>query len=87
MVDHPSGAHYALWNGPACLEIGRASGELVRFAVADLPQRWTLLTDGEGHALPVAARADRGGIAICMTAAPSTTRLRSRTSPRRVIEA
>jgi hypothetical protein len=64
MVDHPSGAHYALWNGPAFLDIGRPAGDFVRFAVADLPERWTLLTDGEGRPLPVAARADRGGVAI-----------------------
>jgi hypothetical protein len=24
MVDHPAGAHYALWNGPAVLDAGAA---------------------------------------------------------------
>ena len=24
MVDHPAGAHYALWNGPAFLDVGES---------------------------------------------------------------
>jgi hypothetical protein len=64
MVDHPAGAHYALWNGPAFLDIGLPSGEFVRFSVAGLPAQWTLLMDEQGAPLPVAARRDGHGLAI-----------------------
>jgi hypothetical protein len=56
MVDHPAGAHYVLWNGPAFLDVGMPGGGFVRFAVANLPSQWTLLMDGHGQPLPVAAR-------------------------------
>jgi len=32
MVDHPAGAHYVLWNGPAFLDVGVPAGGFVRFA-------------------------------------------------------
>jgi hypothetical protein len=64
MVDHPAGAHYVLWNGPAFLDVGVPAGGFVRFAVADLTTQWTLLADAQGQPLPVAARSDGGGLAI-----------------------
>lgn len=64
MVDHPAGAHYVLWNGPAFLDVGVPGGDFVRFAVANLPAQWTLLLDAQGLPLPVAARSDGGGLAI-----------------------
>jgi hypothetical protein len=64
MVDHPAGAHYVLWNGPAFLDVGVPSGGFVRFPVANLPTQWTLLLDAQGHPLPVAARSDNDGLAI-----------------------
>jgi hypothetical protein len=36
MVDHPAGAHYVLWNGPAFLDVGVPAGGFVRFPVANL---------------------------------------------------
>ena len=64
MVEHPAGAHYVLWNGPAFLDVGVPAGGFVRFAVANLPTQWTLLVDAQGLPLPVAARYDAGGLAI-----------------------
>ena len=64
MVDHPAGAHYVLWNGPAFLDVGVPTGDFVRFAVADLTERWTLLADAQGQPLPVAARYDGRSVAI-----------------------
>jgi hypothetical protein len=64
MVDHPAGEHYALWNGPAFLDIGVPTGSFVRFAVADLTSQWTLLEDADGQPLPVAARNDGRGLVI-----------------------
>jgi hypothetical protein len=58
MVDHPAGDHYALWNGPGFLDIGVPNGGFVRFALASLRPQWTLLADGNGLPLPVAARFD-----------------------------
>jgi hypothetical protein len=49
MVDHPAGAHYVLWNGPAFLDVGVPTGEFVRFAVASLTPQWTLLVDSQGR--------------------------------------
>lgn len=57
MVDHPAGAHYVLWNGPAFLDVGVPSGGSVRFAVASLVPQWTRLADGD-QPLPIAARYD-----------------------------
>src|SRR5215831_17830064 len=65
MVDHPAGAHYVLWNGPAFLDVGVPGGGFVRFPVMNLGMQWWLLTDGQGHQLPVAARYDQNGLAIC----------------------
>ncbi len=64
MVDHPAGAHYVLWNGPAFLDVGMPGGGFVRFAVANLPSQWTLLMDGHGQPLPVAARNEGRGLSI-----------------------
>ena len=64
MVDHPKGAHYVLWNGPAFLDVGVPAGGFVRFAVANLTEQWTLLMDGQGQPLPVAARYDGRDLAI-----------------------
>lgn len=63
MVDHPAGAHYVLWNGPAFLDVGVPAGGFVRFALANLTPKWTLLT--EYQQLPVATRDDGRGLAIC----------------------
>ena len=64
MVDHPAGAHYVLWNGPAFLDVGVPGGEFIRFAVANLTTKWTLLLDAQSHPLPVAVRQDGRGLAI-----------------------
>jgi hypothetical protein len=64
MVDHPAGAHYVLWNGPAFLDVGVPAGGFVRFAVANLTTQWTLLMDPQGRQLPVAVRNDGPGLAI-----------------------
>ncbi len=64
MVDHPDGAHYVLWNGPAFLDVGVPTGGFVRFAVANLTPQWTVLLDAQGQPLPVAARYDGRGLAI-----------------------
>ena len=64
MVDHPAGAHYVLWNGPAFLDVGVPAGGFVRFAVADLTTQWTLLMDAQGQPLPVATRYDGRDLAI-----------------------
>lgn len=58
MIDHPAGAHYALWNGPELLDIGLPAGQFVRFAIANLTPHWSLLLDAGGAPLPVAARRD-----------------------------
>jgi hypothetical protein len=65
MVDHPAGAHYALWNGPAVLDVGVPAGGFVRFAIANLTAQWTLLMDAQGRPLPVAVRYDGRDLAIC----------------------
>jgi hypothetical protein len=64
MIDHPAGAHYALWNGPGFLDIGLPSGDFVRFSVATLTSQWTLLMDAQSRPLPVAARYDDRNLAI-----------------------
>lgn len=64
MVDHPTRAHYVLWNGPAFLDVGVPAGGFVRFAVAHLTTQWAVLMDGQGQALPVATRYDGRGLAI-----------------------
>jgi hypothetical protein len=64
MVDHPSGAHYGLWNGPAFLDVGVPAGGFVRFALANLTPQWTLLVDEQHQQLPVAARYDGRSLAI-----------------------
>jgi hypothetical protein len=64
MVDHPSGAHYVLWNGPAFLDVGVPAGGFVRFALANLTPQWTLLVDEQHQQLPVAARYDGRSLAI-----------------------
>lgn len=64
MVDQPAGGHYVLWNGPAFLDVGLPSGEFVRFALANLTPQWTLLVDGQGLPLPVAALYDGQRLAI-----------------------
>jgi len=64
MVDHPAGAHYALQNGPAFLDIGVPTGGFVRYAVANLTAQWTLLLDAENRPLPVAVRSGSGGLEI-----------------------
>ena len=63
MVDHPSGAHSVLWNGPAFLDVGVPEGGFVRFAVANVTTQWTQLNAG-GHPLPVAVRYDGRGLVI-----------------------
>ncbi len=60
MVDHPAGAHYVLWNGPAFLDVGVPAGGFVRFALANL----TLLMDAQHGQLPVAVRYDGRSLAI-----------------------
>jgi len=62
MVDHPAGAHYALLNGPAFLDIGIPGGDFVRFPVAGLTSQWALLQDPTGQPLPVSARMDGNGV-------------------------
>lgn len=64
MVNHPACAYYALWNGPAYLDIGGPAGEFARFAVANLTTQWGVLMDGQNQPLPVAARYDGRGLAI-----------------------
>src|SRR5262249_4193754 len=64
MVDHPAGAHYALWNGPAFLDVGVPAGGFVRFALANLTPQWTLLVDAQNRQLPTAVLYDRRGLAI-----------------------
>lgn len=64
MVDHPAGAHYVLWNGPAFLDVGVPGGGFVRFALANLTSQWTLLADAQSRQLPVAVRCDGRGVAI-----------------------
>ena len=64
MVDHPAGAHYVLWNGPAFLDVGVPTGEFVRFAVTSLTMQWMLLVDAQGRPLPVTARYDGRCLAI-----------------------
>jgi hypothetical protein len=64
MVDHPAGAHYALWNGPSFLDIGVPAGGFVRFALANLTPQWTLLMDAQHRQLPVAVRYDGRSLAI-----------------------
>ena len=64
MVDHPAGTHYALWNGPAFLDVGVPGGGFVRFALAALTPQWTLLMDGPGQPLPVAARFDGRSVSV-----------------------
>ena len=64
MVDHPAGAHYALWNGPAFLDIGVPTGGSVRYAVASLPTQWTLLLDAESQPLPLAVRSGLRGLEV-----------------------
>ena len=65
MVDHPAGAHYVLWNGPAFLDVGVPAGGFVRFALANLPPQWTLLVDQQNRQLPVAVRYDGRSLMIC----------------------
>ena len=64
MVDHPAGAHYVLWNGPAFLDVGLPTGGFVRFALANLTPQWTLLVDEQHQQLPVAVRYDGSSLAI-----------------------
>ena len=64
MVDHPAGAHYVLWNGPAFLDVGVPAGGFVRFALANLAPQWTLLMDAQHQQLPVAVRYDGRSLAI-----------------------
>ena len=64
MVDHPAGAHYVLWNGPAFLDVGVPAGGFVRFAIASLPPQWTLLLDAQHRQLPIAVRYDGVSLAI-----------------------
>ena len=65
MVDHPAGAHYILWNGPAFLDVGMPDGGFVRFAVASLTPQWTALLDPQGNSLPVAVRFDGYAVSVC----------------------
>jgi hypothetical protein len=65
MVDHPAGAHYVLWNGPAFLDVGVPAGGFVRFAVANLTTQWTLLLDTQNQPLPIAVRHAGNGLQIC----------------------
>jgi len=58
MVDHPAGAHYVLWNGPAFLDVGVPAGGL------NLTPQWTLLMDAQHGQLPVAVRYDGRSLAI-----------------------
>jgi hypothetical protein len=64
MVDHPAGAHYVLWNGPAFLDVGVPAGGFVRFALANLTPQWTLLMDAQHRQLPVAVRYDGRSLGI-----------------------
>jgi hypothetical protein len=64
MVDHPAGGYNVVWNGPAFLDVGKPSGEFVRFALANLKPQWTLLVDEQGSPLPVAARYSERRLAI-----------------------
>lgn len=64
MVDHPAGAHYALWNGPNFLDVGVPSGGFVRFALSNLKPQWTLLEDAEHHQLPLAVRYDGHSVSV-----------------------
>lgn len=64
MFDHPARTHHVLWNWPAFLDVGVPAGGFVRFAVAHLTTHWAVLMDGQGQALPVAARYDGRGLAI-----------------------
>jgi hypothetical protein len=65
MVDHPAGAHYVLWNGPAFLDVGVPEGGFVRFAVADFTTQWTLLVNTQHMPLPMAVRYTGEGLEIC----------------------
>jgi hypothetical protein len=64
MVNHPAGAHFALQNGPAFLDVGVPAGGFVRYAIANLTAQWTLLLDAENRPLPVAVRSGSGGLEI-----------------------
>ena len=64
MVDHPAGAHYVLWNGPALLDVGLPAGNFVRFSVVALTPQWSLLLDAQGIPLPVAVRRSERGVAV-----------------------
>jgi hypothetical protein len=65
MVDHPAGAHYVLWNGPAFLDVGVPSGGFVRFPLANVPPQWMVLFDTQRRQLPVAVFYDGRSLAIC----------------------
>lgn len=63
MESHPSRAgYYALWNGPAFLDVGLPyGGGFARFPLSAFPNgTWIDLQDQQGQPLPLAVYIDRG---------------------------